>query len=71
MITMLPLDGAQGVPLLTTKLHIPPIRSQRVPRPRLIERLDKTVRSGRTLILISALAGDVPDTEGPGERNEP
>jgi hypothetical protein len=69
MITTLPLNGAQGIPLLTTKLHIPSIRLQRIPLPRLIERLDEIMRSGRTLVLVSALAGNVPDIRAPGERN--
>jgi len=44
-------------PLLTTKLHIPPIRpaAQRVPRPHLIERLNAGLH--RKLTLISASAG--------------
>ena len=33
------------VPLLMTKLHIPPLRSALVPRPRLIERLDAGLRA--------------------------
>ncbi len=44
-------------PLLTTKLYIPPIRPELVPRPRLIERLDEGLRLGRQLTLISAPAG--------------
>jgi ATP/maltotriose-dependent transcriptional regulator MalT len=42
-------------PLLQTKLHIPPIRSELLSRPRLIERLD--TRLDRKLILVSAPAG--------------
>ena len=42
-------------PLLTTKLYIPPIRSEMVPRPRLIERLNAGLH--RKLTLISAPAG--------------
>jgi LuxR family maltose regulon positive regulatory protein len=41
--------------LLTTKLHIPPVRSELVPRPRLIERLNAGLQ--RKLTLISAPAG--------------
>ncbi|MCE1252605.1 MAG: LuxR C-terminal-related transcriptional regulator [Anaerolineae bacterium] len=43
--------------LLSTKLFIPPLRSQSVPRPRLIEKINEGVRYGRRLILISAPAG--------------
>lgn len=42
-------------PLLTTKLYIPPVRSELVPRPRLIERLNTGLQ--RKLTLISAPAG--------------
>jgi LuxR family maltose regulon positive regulatory protein len=45
----------QGMPLLRTKLYIPPLRSEQVPRPRLIERLDAGL--DRKLALISAPAG--------------
>jgi LuxR family maltose regulon positive regulatory protein len=44
-------------PLLTTKLYIPPIRPEMVPRPHLIEQLSTGLRSGRKLTLISAPAG--------------
>ena len=44
-------------PLLATKLYIPPPRPDRVPRPRLIARLDEGLRLGRKLTLISAPAG--------------
>lgn len=43
--------------LLKTKLYVPPIRPERVPRPRLTRRLSEGVRLGRKLILISAPAG--------------
>jgi LuxR family maltose regulon positive regulatory protein len=43
------------IPLLGTKLHIPRIRSERVARPRLIERLDAGL--DRKLTLVSAPAG--------------
>lgn len=47
------------MPLLSTKLYIPPIRPRErvVPRPRLIERLNEGPRSGRKRTLISAPAG--------------
>ena len=41
--------------LLTTRLHIPPLRSERVPRPRLIDQLNVGLQ--RKLTLISAPAG--------------
>jgi LuxR family maltose regulon positive regulatory protein len=41
-------------PLLTTELHMPPLRRELVPRPRLIERLSKGL--GRKVMLISASA---------------
>ena len=45
-------------PLLQTKLYIPPIRSELVRRPRLIEHMDAGLRGpGGGLILISAPAG--------------
>ena len=43
------------IPLLATKLHIPPIRPDFVPRRRLLDRLETGLR--RKLILISAPAG--------------
>jgi LuxR family maltose regulon positive regulatory protein len=46
-----------AVPILKTKLYIPPIRAEFVPRSRLMERLNEGVRSGRRLTLISAPAG--------------
>jgi len=46
-----------ATPLLTTKLYIPPPRSNLVPRPRLIQRLDEGLRLGHKLVLISAPAG--------------
>jgi LuxR family maltose regulon positive regulatory protein len=42
-------------PLLTTKLYMPPIRPELVPRPRLIEHLNEGLH--RRLILVSAPAG--------------
>jgi len=44
-----------STPLLTTKLYVPPARSEWVPRPRLIERLDAGLH--RKLTLVSAPAG--------------
>ncbi len=48
-------DSAQGVPLLTTKLYISPVRPNLVSRPRLIKRLNAGLH--RNLTLISAPAG--------------
>jgi LuxR family maltose regulon positive regulatory protein len=45
------------IPLLTTKLHIPPPRPNLVERRRLIERLDESLRLGCKLTLVSAPAG--------------
>ena len=44
-------------PLLLTKLYVPPPRTKIVLRPRLIERLNEGLSSGRKLTLISASAG--------------
>jgi ATP/maltotriose-dependent transcriptional regulator MalT len=44
-------------PILATKLYIPPPRPKAVLRPRLIERLNEGLASGRKLTLISAPAG--------------
>jgi LuxR family maltose regulon positive regulatory protein len=46
-----------ATPILATKLYIPPPRAKVVLRPRLIERLNEGLSSGRKLILISASAG--------------
>ena len=46
-----------SAPLLTTKLYVPPTRPERVPRPRLIRRLDEGLRTGHRLTLVSAPAG--------------
>ncbi len=43
--------------LLQTKLYIPPLRPNLVPRPRLIERLNQGLKRNFKLILISAPAG--------------
>jgi ATP/maltotriose-dependent transcriptional regulator MalT len=42
-------------PLLATKLYVPPLRRDFVPRPRLLERLDEGLH--RRLALVSAPAG--------------
>jgi LuxR family maltose regulon positive regulatory protein len=44
-----------AIPVLTTKLHVPPVRRELVPRPRLIERLNAGLRG--KLTLLSAPAG--------------
>jgi LuxR family maltose regulon positive regulatory protein len=44
-------------PLLTTKLYLPPARTQMVPRLRLIERLTTSLQSGHGLTLVAAPAG--------------
>jgi LuxR family maltose regulon positive regulatory protein len=44
-----------STPLLNTKLYIPPVRSDLVARPRLVERLESNI--GRKLTLVSAPAG--------------
>ena len=46
-----------SIPLLTTKLNIPPQRPNLVPRPRLMVRLGEALRSGHCLALVSAKAG--------------
>jgi LuxR family maltose regulon positive regulatory protein len=46
-----------SAPILATKLYIPPPRSKIVLRPRLIEKLNAGLSSGRKLTLISAPAG--------------
>ncbi len=46
-----------STPILATKLYIPPLRPRVVLRPRLVERLDEGLSSGRKLTLISASAG--------------
>jgi LuxR family maltose regulon positive regulatory protein len=43
--------------LLQTKLYIPPLRPNLVPRPHLIERLNQGLQLGRKLTLVSAPAG--------------
>jgi LuxR family maltose regulon positive regulatory protein len=56
-MTIPPFDEAQNPGLLTTKLHVPPPRPNLVPRPHLIERLDRGLHGGRKLTLVSAPAG--------------
>ena len=46
-----------SVPLLKTKLYVPPVRPELVPRPRLVEQLNRGFRRGRKLTLVSAPAG--------------
>jgi LuxR family maltose regulon positive regulatory protein len=46
-----------SIPILATKLYIPPPRPKIVLRPHLIERLNEGPRLGRKLTLISAPAG--------------
>ena len=50
-------ESTRDVPLLTTKLYVPPPRPNSVLRTRLIERLDAGLRLGCKLTLISAPAG--------------
>ncbi len=46
-----------SMPILATKLYVPPPRPKVVPRLRLVERLDEGLSAGRKLALISAPAG--------------
>ncbi|HLE29010.1 MAG TPA: LuxR C-terminal-related transcriptional regulator [Anaerolineales bacterium] len=45
------------IPLLATKLRIPPTGSTLIPRPQLLEKLNEGLRLGRRMTLISAPAG--------------
>ncbi len=45
------------MPILATKLYIPPSREKIVARPRLLEKLNEGLRAGRRLTLVSAPAG--------------
>ena len=45
------------MPILATKLYIPPSRRRVVLRPRLVERLDEGLAAGNKLTLVSASAG--------------
>jgi LuxR family maltose regulon positive regulatory protein len=56
-VTTPPRAEARDVPLLTTKLYVPPPRPSAVPRPHLIQRLEDGLRLGHRLTLISAPAG--------------
>jgi LuxR family maltose regulon positive regulatory protein len=56
-ICFLFVENEMVVPLLETKFHIPPVRPELVPRPRLIDQLNAGIRAGRKLTLISAPAG--------------
>ena len=56
-MTAPPDSEGQDIPLLTTKLYIPPPHPNLVPRPRLIEQLDEGLRLGHRLTLVSAPAG--------------
>jgi LuxR family maltose regulon positive regulatory protein len=51
------IRATMAEPLLMTKLYIPPSRPGLVRRPRLIQRLDESLRLGRKLTLLSAPAG--------------
>jgi LuxR family maltose regulon positive regulatory protein len=46
-----------AMPVLATKVFVPPPRPRAVRRPRLIEQMDDGIRAGRKLTLISAPAG--------------
>jgi LuxR family maltose regulon positive regulatory protein len=50
-------DAAMSMPLLTTKLYMPPARPRLVPRPQLIQKLDEGLHLGHRLTLASAPAG--------------
>ncbi|MBU0495132.1 MAG: LuxR C-terminal-related transcriptional regulator [Chloroflexi bacterium] len=43
--------------LLATKLYVPPLRSESVPRPRLLDRLEAGLRRAPGVVLVSAPAG--------------
>ncbi|WP_274365288.1 LuxR C-terminal-related transcriptional regulator [Paenibacillus thermotolerans] len=45
------------IPIITTKLYIPPSRTNMVPRPRLIERLNEGLQRKRKLTVVCASAG--------------
>ena len=48
---------SMSMPILATKLYVPPPRPDIVSRPRLIDRLNKGLAAGSKLTLISASAG--------------
>ncbi len=56
-MSALPKASAHSVPLLTTKLAVPPLHAGLVPRPRLVQRLSEGLRAGRQITLVSAPAG--------------
>lgn len=49
--------NSKSEPLLATKLYIPPVRPQLVPRPRLLQQLDEGLQRTPGVTLISAPAG--------------
>lgn len=56
-MTTTPFGNGQDIPLLATKLYIPPARPSGVSRPHLVQRLDEGLRPGCKLTLVSASAG--------------
>ena len=46
-----------AMPVLATKLYIPPPRAHAVPRFRLVKIMDQGLRAGKKLTLVSAPAG--------------
>jgi LuxR family maltose regulon positive regulatory protein len=56
-MSALPEASTQSVPLLSTKLAVPPLQAGLVARPRLIERVNEGLRAGRQMTLVSAPAG--------------
>ncbi len=48
------IESASGSPLLRTKLHIPSVRTDLVPRPRLVHCLNESVKGKMTVILAPA-----------------
>lgn len=46
-----------GLTILKTKLFIPPLQDTVIPRPRITDRIESSVRSGKALTLIAAPAG--------------
>lgn len=51
------MGSGQELPLLATKLYVPPPRPGGVSRPRLLQRLDEALRLGHRMTLLSAPAG--------------
>ena len=56
-IEIVRVPGAYEMPILRTKLYIPPVRDGLVARPRLIDRLNHGLRLDVRLTLVSAPAG--------------